>query len=92
VNPNDVLTYTLRFTNTTGTPLSAAVVTASVPMSVSVIAASVAVSGVVEANQIRWTLALLKRIKLLSSRSLFGSAPMQLHQVQNQRDCSVSRV
>lgn len=56
VNPGDLLTYTLQFTNTTGTVLSAAVVTASVPMSVSVIASSVTESGVVEANQILWTL------------------------------------
>ncbi len=56
VHPGDVLTYTLRFTNTLGTPLDNAMLTASVPASVTVAANSVSDGGLVENGMVRWPL------------------------------------
>lgn len=56
VHPNEVLTYTLRFTNTTGVALTDAVITASLPVSVTVVPGSVTGGGVVQADQVRWAL------------------------------------
>jgi uncharacterized repeat protein (TIGR01451 family) len=56
VRPNDILTYTLRFTNTIGMPLSNAVVTATLPVSVTVVPGSVTGGGIVESDQVRWAL------------------------------------
>jgi len=56
VYPGDVLTYTLRFTNTVEVSLNNAVVTASLPAGVTIVPTSVTGGGVVEPGQVRWTL------------------------------------
>jgi uncharacterized repeat protein (TIGR01451 family) len=56
VHPDDVLTYSVSFSNNVGAPLSNAVLTASLPMSVTVVAGSVTDGGTVESGQVRWTL------------------------------------
>jgi len=55
VHANETITYTARFTNTTGVPLTSAVVTASLPASVTLVAGSITGGGVEEAGQVRWT-------------------------------------
>jgi len=59
VEPGAVLTYTLRFTNTTGVDLTGAVVTASVPARTTVL--TVSPGGVVEGETIRWELGTVGR-------------------------------
>jgi hypothetical protein len=59
VEPGAVLTYTARFTNTTGVDLAGAVVTASVPARTRVLAVSP--GGVVEGETIRWALGTVGR-------------------------------
>jgi uncharacterized repeat protein (TIGR01451 family) len=54
-HPNEILTYTLRFTNTVEASLTGAVITASLPASVTVVAGTVT-GGEVKPNQVRWTL------------------------------------
>ena len=87
-NPNDVLTYTLRFTNTVGVPLTNAVVTASLPISVTVVAGSVTGGGVVQPGQVWWALGTIN-INQVAERSFavrvnpnaappFGSDPGRL--------------
>jgi uncharacterized repeat protein (TIGR01451 family) len=56
VHANEVVTYTLKFTNTTGVPLTSAVVTASLPSSVTLVSGSITGGGIKEAGHVRWAL------------------------------------
>jgi len=56
VHPGDILTYTVQFTNTLDSPLSGAVITASLPVSATVLPASITGGGVVNHDEMAWDL------------------------------------
>jgi uncharacterized repeat protein (TIGR01451 family) len=88
VYPDDVVTYTLSFTNTVGVPLSNTVVTASLPLSATVIPGSITGSSVVESGQVRWTLGIVATDQAIvqsfavrvntGATPAFGAEPVQL--------------
>jgi len=57
VYAGEVINYTWQFTNTTGVPLTSAVITASLPVSVTLVPGSITGGGAAETGQVRWTLA-----------------------------------
>ena len=60
LHPGDRLTYTVRVTNSLDIPITNGVLTASLPISATVDPLSVSDSGVLESNQVKWTLSTIQ--------------------------------